>query len=160
MIDIWTKEPIEFNGQFYHIPESRVGPKPVQKPHPPIYVAGFGQYTFDRAAKFGNGWNPSGIQSFKWLEEMINQLHRTAQRAGRGSMDVVLRAFTMVLKQSPGRDRAPMTGTPDEVHEDTRRLRDIGVTHLIQSPPAIGFDPRVGVDDMLTLMEQLMEISG
>jgi hypothetical protein len=45
------------------------------------------------------------------------------------------------------------------VRHDTRRLHDIGVTHLIQSPPAIGFDPRAGIDDMLTLMEQLMEIS-
>jgi alkanesulfonate monooxygenase SsuD/methylene tetrahydromethanopterin reductase-like flavin-dependent oxidoreductase (luciferase family) len=74
-------------------------------------------------------------------------------------MEVVLRAFTVVLKQSPGRNRAPMVGTPDEVRHDTRRLHDIGVTHLIQSPPAIGFDPRASVDDMLTLMEQLMEIS-
>lgn len=158
-IDIWTKDPVKFDGEFYHIPESKVGPKPVQKPHPPIYVAGFGQYTFDRAVKFGNGWNPSGIQNFKPFESMVNQFRRTAERAGRGGMEVVLRAFTVVLKQSPGRDRAPMVGTPDELREDIRRLRDIGVTHLIQSPPAIGFDPRASVDDVLKLMEQLMEIS-
>ncbi len=159
MIDIWTRDPVKFDGEFYHIPESKVGPKSVQKPHPPVYVAGFSQYTFDRAVKFGQGWNPSGIQSFEWLRDMINQLRRTAESAGRGNMEVVLRAFTIVLKQSPGRDRAPMTGTLDEVREDTQRLRDMGVTHLIQSPPAIGFDPRASVDDMLTLMEQLMEIS-
>jgi len=159
MIDIWTKDPVKFDGEFYHIPESKVGPKPVQKPHPPVYVAGFGQYTFDRAVKFGEGWNPSGIQSFEQLENMINQLRKTAERAGRESMEVVLRAFTVVLKQSRGRNRAPMVGTPDEVRHDTRRLREIGVTHLIQSPPAIGFDPRASVDNMLTLMEQLMEIS-
>ncbi|HEY3135138.1 MAG TPA: LLM class F420-dependent oxidoreductase [Blastocatellia bacterium] len=159
MIDVWTKDPVKFDGEFYHIAESKIGPKPVQKPHPPVYVAGFGQYTFDRAVKFGEGWNPSGIQSFEQLENMINQFSKTAERAGRESMEVVLRAFTVVLKQSPGRNRAPMVGTPDEVRHDTRRLHDIGVTHLIQSPPAIGFDPRASVDDMLTLMEQLMEIS-
>lgn len=159
MIDIWTKDPVKFDGEFYHIPESKVGPKPVQKPHPPVYVAGFGQYTFDRAMKFGEGWNPSGIQSFEQLENMVNQFRRTSERAGRESMEVVLRVFTVVLKQSPGRNRAPMVGTPDEVRHDTRRLHDIGVTHLIQSPPAIGFDPRASVDDMLMLVEQLMEIS-
>lgn len=159
MIEVWTKDPVKFDGEFYHIPESIVGPKPVQKPHPPIYIAGFGQYTFDRAVKFGSGWNPAGIPSFEWLEGMINQFRQTAERAGRGEMEVVLRAFTVVLKQSPGGARSPMMGTLDEVREDTRRLRDMGVTHLIQSPPDIGFDPRASIDDMLAVMEQLIEVS-
>jgi probable F420-dependent oxidoreductase len=159
MIELWTKDPVKFEGEFYHIPESRVGPKPVQKPHPPIYVAGFGQYTFDRAVRFGNGWNPAGVPSFEWLEGMINQLRQTAERAGRGDMEVVLRAFTMVLEQSPAGGRSPLTGTLDELREDAKRLRDMGVTHLIQSPPAIGFDPRASIDDILTLTEQLLEIS-
>lgn len=159
MIELWTKDPVKFDGEFYHIPESKVGPKPVQKPHPPIYVAGFGQYTFDRAAKFGNGWNPAGIMSFEALEGMINQFRQTAERAGRDSMEVVLRAFTMLFKEPAGSDRSPMTGSADQVREDTARLRDIGVTHLIQSPPAIGFDPNASIDDMLALMEQLIQIS-
>jgi probable F420-dependent oxidoreductase len=159
MIELWTKDPAKFDGKFYHIPESKVGPKPVQKPHPPIYVAGFGQYTFDRAVRFGSGWNPSGIPSFEWLEGMINQFRQTAERAGRGDMEVVLRAFTMVSKQSRGGGRSPMIGTLEEIREDTGRLRDMGVTHLIQSPAAIGFDPRASIDDMLALMAQLMEVS-
>src|SRR5712692_549883 len=159
MIELWTKEPAKFDGRFYHIPESKVGPKPVQKPHPPVYVAGFGQYTFDRAVRFGSGWNPSGIPSFEWLEGMINQFRQTAESAGRSNMEVVLRAFTMLFKQSPAGERSPMTGTLEEIREDTRRLRDMGVTHLIQSPPAIGFDPRASIDDMLALMEQLIEVS-
>ena len=159
MIELWTKDPVKFDGEFYHIPESMVGPKPVQRPHPPIYIAGFGQYTFDRAAKFGNGWNPAGILSFEALEGMINQFRQTAERAGRGSMEVVLRAFTMLFKEPARGNRTPMTGSPDQVREDTARLREIGVTHLIQSPPAIGFDPSARIDDMLALMEQLIEIS-
>jgi len=159
MIEVWTKDPVKFEGEFYHIPESIVGPKPVQKPHPPIYVAGFGQYTLDRAVKFGNGWNPAGIPSFEWLEGMINQFRQTAERAGRGEMEVVLRASAVVQKQSPGGGRSPMMGTLDEIREDTRRLRDMGVTHLIQSPADIGFDPRASIDDMLAVMEQLIEVS-
>ena len=159
MIELWTTDPVKFDGDFYHIPESKVGPKPLQKPHPPIYVAGFGQYTFDRAVKFGSGWNPAGIPSFEWLEGMIKQFHQTAERAGRSDMEVVLRAFTMVLKQSPGGGRTPMMGTLEEVREDTRRLRNVGVTHLIQSPPVMGFDPRASIDDMIAAMEQLIEIS-
>lgn len=159
MIELWTKDPVKFDGEFYHIPESMVGPKPVQKPHPPIYMAGFGQYTFDRAAKFGNGWNPAGIMSFEALEGMINQFRQTAERAGRSGMEVVLRAFTMLFKEPAGGGRSPMTGSLDQIREDTARLRDIGVTHLIQSPPAIGFDPNASIDDMLVLMEQLIQVS-
>jgi len=159
MIELWTKDPVKFEGQFYKIPESRVGPKPIQKPHPPIYVAGFGQYTFDRAVKFGDGWNPSGVPSFEWLEGMINQFRKTAEHEGRGNMEIVLRTFTHVLSGSPGDGRTPMTGTRVEVGEDMRRLRDMGVTHLIHSPSAIGFDPRASIDDMLAVMEQLIEIS-
>jgi probable F420-dependent oxidoreductase len=159
MIDIWTKDPVKFDGEFYHIPESQIGPKPVQKPYPPIYIAGFGQYTFDRAAKFGNGWNPAGVPSFEWLEGMISQFRQTTTRAGRTDMEVVLRSFTMILQNSAGPQRSPMMGTLDEVREDIQRLRDIGVTHLIQSPPTIGFDPSASIDDMLRLMEQLIEIS-
>jgi probable F420-dependent oxidoreductase len=159
MIELWTKDPVKFDGEFYHIPESKIGPKPIQKPHPPIYVAGFGQYTFDRAAKFGNGWNPAGIMSFEALEGMIGQFRQTAERAGRGDMEVVLRCFTMLFSEPAGAGRSPMTGSIDQIREDTARLRDIGVTHLIQSPPAIGFDPSASVDVMLGLMEQLMQAS-
>jgi probable F420-dependent oxidoreductase len=159
MIDLWTKDPVKFDGEFYHIPESKVGPKPLQKPYPPIYVAGFGQYTFDRAAKFGSGWNPAGIMSFEALEGSIKQLRQTFERAGRSNPEVVLRCFTMLFDKPNSAARGPMMGTLDEVHEDTKRLRDIGVTHLIQSPPAIGFDPSASLDDMLKLMEQLTEVS-
>ena len=158
LLALWAKDPVSFDGSFYHIPESFVGPKPVQSPHPPIYVAGFGQYTFERAVKYGQGWNPSGMPTFEWLEGMIKQFHETAARAGRGPMEVVLRAFTMVFEQSPPQ-RLPMMGTFAEIKEDTRRLRDIGVTHLIHSPPAIGFDPSATLDEALGLIERLIEIS-
>ena len=156
MIAVWTKDPVSFDGQFYHIPESKVGPKPLQKPHPPIYVAGFGAYAFERAAKYGSGWNPSGIPSWEWLERMIKQLHETARVAGAGQMAVVLRAFTIVLPQAG--KRAPMMGTLDQVKEDIHRLRDIGVTELVHSPPSIGFGP-ASMDEGIKVMEQLIEVS-
>jgi probable F420-dependent oxidoreductase len=158
LLALWTKDPVSFEGNYYHIPESRVGPKPVQKPHPPIYIAGFGPYTFERAVKYGQGWNPSGMPSFEWLEGMIKQFHETAARAGREPMEVVFRAFTMVFEQSTAQ-RHPMMGTLAEIKEDIQRLRDIGVTHLIHSPPAIGFDPSATTDDALALIERLLEIS-
>ncbi|HLG13359.1 MAG TPA: LLM class F420-dependent oxidoreductase [Blastocatellia bacterium] len=155
-IDLWTKDPVAFDGQFYRIPESRVGPKPVQKPHPPIYIAGFGQYTFDRAVKFGGGWNPSGISSFSDLEAMIKQFHETARRAGSNATEVALRAGAAVLGQSPGESRQPLVGTLDEIKGDIRRLGDIGVTELILTPPEIGFNMSPSIEPALTRLEQLI----
>jgi probable F420-dependent oxidoreductase len=82
MIAIWTRDPVKFEGQFYHIPESKIGPKPAQQPRPPIYLAGFGQYAFDRIAKFADGWNPAAIRDFESFEAQVNQLQETAKRAG------------------------------------------------------------------------------
>jgi probable F420-dependent oxidoreductase len=157
MKEIWTKDPVSFDGEFYHIPESMVGPKPLQKPHPPIYVAGYGSYAFERAAKYGNGWNPAGVPSWEWLEGMIKQLHETARRTGGDAMAVVLRSFTIVIPQAG--KRAPMMGTLDEVKEDIDRLRDIGVTELVHSPPSIGFGASSSIDEVVELMERLIEIS-
>jgi hypothetical protein len=98
------------------------------------------------------------MPSFDWLEEMIKQYRATAARAGRDVPEVVFRAFTVVLDQSPT-ERQPMVGTLDDIKEDMQRLRDIGVTHLIHSPSAIGFTSSASVDDGLVLMERLIEAS-
>ena len=158
LIDLWTKDPVGFEGEFYHIPESFVGPKPVQSPHPPIYVAGFGPYAIERAVKHGSGWNPSGIPSFGWLEKMIKMLHEVSNREGRDSKEVLLRASPVVFDESRG-GRKPFMGTLKEIREDIVRLGDIGVTELVHSPPEIGFDMNASIDAGLTRMEQLIEIS-
>ena len=35
---IWTTDPVEFQGKFFQVPRSIIQPKPVRKPHPPIYL--------------------------------------------------------------------------------------------------------------------------
>ena len=52
---IWMDEVIEFKGKFYNIPASKIGPKPIQKPHIPIYLGGYSQGTFVRIANYANG---------------------------------------------------------------------------------------------------------
>jgi hypothetical protein len=90
---------------------------------------------------------------------MIKQFHETARNAGRGQLDVVLRAFSMIFDQSMGSERKPMMGTLDELKEDIARLGDMGVTHLIHSPPSLGFTMSPSVDEGLLAMERLIEIS-
>jgi hypothetical protein len=49
---IWTDDVVEFKGKFYNIPASKIGPKPIQKPHIPIYMGGFSPNTYSRIVNF------------------------------------------------------------------------------------------------------------
>jgi len=159
LLAIWSRDPVGFEGQFFHIPESRVGPKPAQQPRPPFYLAGFGQYTFDRIAKFADGWNPAVVQDFDSFEAQVKQMQETARRAGHGPMEVVLTAIPVVMKDSMGHLRRPLMGTLDELREDLKRLARIGVTHIIFSPPEMRGAPNQTIEPALARLEQLMDIS-
>src|ERR671931_1155038 len=53
---IMTDDVVEFKGEFYNIPASKIGPKPPQKPHLPIYMGAFSPKAFERAVKYADGW--------------------------------------------------------------------------------------------------------
>ena len=57
MKGLWTQERIQFNGTYYTL-EGRLEPKPVQKPHPPVWVGGWGDITLRRAATLADNWIP------------------------------------------------------------------------------------------------------
>ena len=52
---LWTEETVSFKGKYYNIPEREVVPKPIQKPHPPLWVAGTSPGTYKRAGERGIG---------------------------------------------------------------------------------------------------------
>jgi alkanesulfonate monooxygenase SsuD/methylene tetrahydromethanopterin reductase-like flavin-dependent oxidoreductase (luciferase family) len=51
----WRDEPLSFDGTYYQIPERHVVPKPLQKPHPPLWLAGTNPETFAKAGRHGLG---------------------------------------------------------------------------------------------------------
>ena len=55
LVRSWKDEPIEYKGRFYNIPKSYVVPKPIQKPHPPMWLAGTNPETFNLAGRKGLG---------------------------------------------------------------------------------------------------------
>ena len=50
---LWTREKFSFSGKHYQLKDVALTPKPVQSPHPPIWVGAFGDKAIDRAARFG-----------------------------------------------------------------------------------------------------------
>jgi probable F420-dependent oxidoreductase len=57
MKGLWTQERVQFNGTYYTL-EGRLEPKPVQKPHPPVWIGGWGDITLRRAATLADNWIP------------------------------------------------------------------------------------------------------
>jgi probable F420-dependent oxidoreductase len=61
MKELWTKEKAEFHGHFIDFDATFCWPKPVQKPHPPIYFGGFTAATVRRARRHHAGWTPIAV---------------------------------------------------------------------------------------------------
>jgi probable F420-dependent oxidoreductase len=53
---VWTQPVASFDGKHVSLAECRMDPKPVQKPHIPIFVGGHSAAAMKRAARFGAGW--------------------------------------------------------------------------------------------------------
>ncbi|MET7886922.1 LLM class F420-dependent oxidoreductase [Streptomyces avermitilis] len=77
MIELWTKEEAEFHGDFVDFAPVYSWPKPVQRPHPPIWVGGGSERTFARVAEYGAAWMPSGVPP-KELGAQIERMRKTA----------------------------------------------------------------------------------
>jgi len=81
---IWTDEVVEFKGQYYKISASKIGPKPLQEPHPPILLGGFSSKTFSRIVNYANGWiGVAGFGPFEQLEQVINGLRESAKKVDK-----------------------------------------------------------------------------
>ncbi|MET8028244.1 LLM class F420-dependent oxidoreductase [Streptomyces avermitilis] len=77
MIELWTKDEAEFHGDFVDFDPVYSWPKPVQRPHPPIWVGGGSERTFARVAEYGAAWMPSGVPP-KDLGTQIERMRETA----------------------------------------------------------------------------------
>ena len=79
---MWGPDPVAFQGRHFRVARSVVGLKPVQAPHPPLYLAAYVAPALRRAATVSDGWLPSGVP-LPAIPKMVGQLHALAREAGR-----------------------------------------------------------------------------
>ena len=154
---IWTTNPAEFHGNFYQLPKSYISQKPVQKPHPPIYLAAFAPPAMQRLAEMADGWNPVAIPP-AGMAQMFAGLQQMAKAAGRdpSSLQMIVRANVEISAQPLGDKRFPFSGTMEQIKEDIVATRQIGAHELFFDPT---FSP--GAQDLkkwLSLMEDLRKL--
>ena len=154
---IWTTDPVEFHGEFFHLPKSVIQPKPVQKPHPPIYLAAYSPGALKRAATMADGWNPAGVP-LDGMKEMLEGLKGMAQQAGRDPNDVavVVRANVTLTDEPLGDERFIFYGSADEIKSDIVAVRELGAAELFFDPT---FSPDgTSVDGFLSSMERIRDL--
>lgn len=132
---IWTDEIVEFKGQFYNIPASKIGPKPLQKPHPLILLGGFSPKTYSRIVNYANGWiGVAGFGPLEQLEQVINGLKENARKLDKdpSKIDIYIGSYPNVLESPVASDktRSPMTGTIEQIGSDVEQIKAMGTNHI------------------------------
>ena len=155
---IWTTDPVEIQGSTFKIPKSYFALKPVQKPHPPIYMAAYTPGAMKRAAREANGWFPVGIplsavgQMFETMKTMVREAGRNPQ-----SFELLVRGNVEFAKSAVSKDRASFTGSLEQIAEDISETRRLGAAELVLD---VQFSPDVKTDqDILNRMEDLWRIA-
>ncbi len=132
---VWTQDPASFSGKHYTLPASHFDLKPVQKPHPPIYLASYNRAGLRRAALLADGWNPAGIP-VDGMKQMMAGMRATAKQSGRDpdELAVVVRANVYVSKKPLGADRHIFSGTLDQIRQDAEACAKLGVDEVFLDP--------------------------
>jgi probable F420-dependent oxidoreductase len=138
---LWTEPSPRFAGRYTTIDGIALEPKPVQKPHPPIWVGGEGPAALRRAARIGNAWYPIGSNNQHMLDTLprlkagIARLRQATAAAGRdpAAVEVAFRVkrygAAVPAKASDG-ERRLFSGSEADLIGDLRALRDMGVTAI------------------------------
>lgn len=138
---IWIDDVVEFKGNFYSIPASKIGPKPIQKPHPPIYIGGFSPNTYSRIVNYdSNGWLGLIGGPLEYLENIIKTIKDIATEANKDPhrFGVILLTYPNIDFDSKNQSsitnhdkRFPLTGTIDQAGSDIERIKQMGIDHII-----------------------------
>lgn len=92
---VWTTENTSFDGRFWQFPELTVHPRPVQQPHPPLWVAGVADAAVERAARLGDAWLCGPVQSLSKAQSCLRVYRAACERAGKPA-SWILRRYAWV----------------------------------------------------------------
>jgi probable F420-dependent oxidoreductase len=151
---LWTLPNVHYEGSIYRLGRAGMALKPVQKPHPPIWLGGEHPDAVRRAATIGDGWMSAGASSSAGYADCVKILRAELEKLGRDSATFPIskrvflsvderadvaraeldRWFTTVYRSSSKVDAAGIHGTPEQVREQLEALVTAGATHLLVNP--------------------------
>ncbi len=137
MKELWTKPEAEFHGKYYDFPPVKSNPKPAQKPHPPVLLAGAATNVLQRVVAWGDGWLPNRITPEQVRESRVT-LDRLAKDAGRDPSKLTISVFG----QPPDGDLV-------------KRYLDAGATRVIVRPESVKTDAEMAAQ-LIRLAEAVL----
>ncbi len=131
---IWTDDVAEYHGELVDFGPMSAWPKPVQRPHPPIYVGGAFPFSARRAIRYGDGWLPQAARAgaYRQIADMIPAFRTMAAEAGRDPGSIAITVWH-------GRKDADLM----------KRYEDLGVERVVFSLESAGAEVLLPVLDEL-----------
>jgi len=160
--ELWTQVEPHFAGKHTRFSGIVFEPKPVQKPHPPIWIGGESGPALRRTARLGDGWYPIGVNPAHPLDNLpryeaaIARLRGLVTEAGRDLAAVELaflctkHGHDLTARTDDG-ERRLFSGGAAEIAGDLRAFRALGVGHV-----DFGFGGS-STDEMLTMMKRFRD---
>jgi probable F420-dependent oxidoreductase len=160
--ELWTKDNPSFDGRYVKFADVTFAPKPVQKPHPPLWIGGESGPAMRRAARLGDGWYPIGTNPAHRLDTLARfragaeRLRRLTAEAGRDPASVALayrvhRHGAQVPATADNGERTLFSGSAADIRADLAAFRELGVV-------AVDFNfPAPTADEVLAAMRQFRD---
>jgi probable F420-dependent oxidoreductase len=120
---LWTQDNPAFDGEFFRFRDIGFAPKPVQKPHPPIWVGGDSPGAFRRVAELGDGWHATSKTPAQFAEALTRL--RAAADAGRRPFE----SIELSLRFGLGDDL--LGKGPQAVIDILGEYRRLGLRHVL-----------------------------
>jgi probable F420-dependent oxidoreductase len=142
----WADGVTEFSGRFYQVPAGRMAPKPVQRPGPPVLLAGGVPAALRRAGRLADGWVTSSRTDLSRIGEGIALVREAAAAAGRDPAAIRIVCRGVVRPGAPvtvpeGGGRLLLSGSYADIRDDVTWLAGQGVTELFYD---LNWDPLIG----------------
>ena len=129
---LWTESRPQFQGDFVSFSDITFQPRPVQQPHPPVWIGGNSGRGIRRAAEFGDYWHPTR-PSVEDIRIGRDRLAEAEERAGRepGEVGIAAREPFKLDETMPADPRKPLLGPRNHVLESLAAFAELGVTHFV-----------------------------
>lgn len=134
---LWTEDQVAFGGTFYSA-HGVIAPKPLQQPHPPLWIGGYREEMLDLTAELGHGWLPWN-RSPETFAKKVEKLNAKALEHGRTD-EIAYGAATLVLPDRMRDDDLVMSrgnmpnATPSTLTETVEAYAAAGATMFALFP--------------------------